>query len=145
MSKTLDVYLSFSSPFAYLANTQLTALAKRTQCNINYHVIDLYKVMQVSGNPGPKDVPAKIKYIVKDIFDWCKYYGVTINVPSRLAIDSTPGAAAALTAKDGRKLPEFIDRVMRAYFVEDLDIADAQVLGKLGAEVGLDSEVVAAA
>lgn len=145
MSKTLDVYLSFSSPFAYLANTQLTALAKRTQCNINYHVIDLYKVMQLSGNPGPKDVPAKIKYIVKDIFDWCKYYGVTINVPSRLAIDSTPGAAAALAAKDGRKLPEFIDRVMRAYFVEDLDIADAQVLGKLGAEVGLDSEVVAAA
>lgn len=145
MSKTLEVYLSFSSPFAYLAYTQLPALAERTQCNIDYHVIDLYKVMQLSGNPGPMKVPAKSKYVVKDIFDWCKYYGVTLNVPSRLAINSNPGSAAAKAAKNGGKLPEFIDRVMQAYWLEDKDIADAQVLGKLGAEVGLNGEAIAAA
>lgn len=44
MSKILDVYLSFSSPFSYLAQTQLAALAERTQCDIAYHVIgdDMY-------------------------------------------------------------------------------------------------------
>lgn len=145
MSKTLEVYLSLGSPFAYLATTQLPGLVERTKCNIVYQVIDMYKVFELSGNPGSKDVPAKRKYIVKDIFDWCKYYNVPFNMPSRLFINNGAAAAAAIAVEKSGKLPEFIYRGFRAYMVEDLDIQDPQVLGKLAAEVGADGEAVAAA
>ncbi len=42
-------------------------------------------------------------------------------------------------------MAEFIDRAFRAYLVEDLNIEDSQVLGKLAAEVGADGEAEAAA
>jgi len=144
MSKTLDVYLSFSSPFSYLAQTQLAALAERTQCDIAYHVIDLRKIWEFTGNPGPIDVAAKFNYLVKDVGDWCRHYNVPLNRPSRFPMNNRPASAGAAIAQKAGKLPEYIDRVMRAYFVEDQDIADPQVLGKLGAEIGLDADAVVA-
>lgn len=145
MSKTLEVYLSLGSPFAYLATTQVPGLVERTKCNIIYQVIDMYRVFELAGNPGSKDVAAKRKYIVKDISDWCKYYNAPFNMPSRLNINNGAAAAAAIAVEKSGKLPEFIYRSFRAYMVEDLDIQDPQVLGKLAAEVGADGEAVAAA
>ncbi|HEY9301166.1 MAG TPA: 2-hydroxychromene-2-carboxylate isomerase [Phormidium sp.] len=145
MSKTLEVYLSLGSPFAYLATTQLPGLVERTKCNIVYQVIDMYKVFELSGNPGSKDVLAKRKYLVKDILDWCKYYNVPFNMPSRLSINNGAAAAAAIAVEKSGKLSEFVARGFRAYMVEDLDIQDPKVLGKLAAEVGADGEAVAAA
>ncbi|HEY9691695.1 MAG TPA: 2-hydroxychromene-2-carboxylate isomerase [Oculatellaceae cyanobacterium] len=144
MSKNLDVYLSYSSPFAYLAQTQIRALAERTQCQINYYVIDLRNLWEITGNPGPTNVPAKLKYLGKDIGDWCKHYGVPLNLPSRLPIDSRPASGASIGAQKAGKLPEFVDRVMYAYFVEDQDIAAPQVLSQLAAEIGLDGHTIAA-
>lgn len=145
MNKTLEVYLSLGSPFSYLASTQLPGLVERTKCNIVYQVIDMYKIFELSGNPGPNDIPAKRQYVIKDLFDWCKYYNVPFNVPSRLFINNSAAAAAAIAVEKSGKLPEFITRSFRAYMIEDLDIQDPQVLGKLAAEVGADGEAVAAA
>jgi 2-hydroxychromene-2-carboxylate isomerase len=48
MSKILDFYFSFTSPYSYIAHTQLAGLAERTQCSIVYHVIDLGKIFGVA-------------------------------------------------------------------------------------------------
>lgn len=145
MSKILDVYLSFSSPFSYVAQTQLAALAERTQCSIAYHMLDLHKLWEITGNSSPIKVPAKLKYLRKDLQDWCRHYDIPLNAPSRFPIDSRPAALAALAAQRGGKLPQFIETVLHAYFVEDRDIADQQVLGKLAESVGLDAQAVIAA
>lgn len=144
MSKALDVYLSLISPFSYLTQTQLAALTERTQCSVNYHVLDHGKLFKLNSNPGPISVSAKLKYLGKDLQDWCRYYNVPFNMPSRFPINSRMAAAGAVTAQKAGKLPEFIERVFRAYLVEDQNIADQQVLGKLAAEVGLDAQSIAA-
>lgn len=49
-----------------------------------------------------------------------------------------------IAQKEG-KLPQFVETVLQAYFVEDQDIADPQVLGNLATKIGLDGQTVACA
>ena len=145
MSKTIEVYFSFSSPFFYLAKTQLPGLIKRYQCEINYYPIDLRMLWKEIENPGPAQIPSKLKYLIKDINDWVKYYGVTFKMPSRFPMDNRPPSAAALAAKKAGKFVEFIDGVLEAYYVKDLDIASGEVLGEIAAGLGLDREKIVGA
>lgn len=145
MSKTLDVYFSFSSPFVYLAQTQLPALVDRYQCQINYHFIDLRKLMQLTGNPGPAQVASKLNYLIKDVKDWKNYYNIPLNIPSRFPIDNRPPIAAALVAKKAGKLTEFMDAVFQAYYVDGRNIDYPEVLKELAVELGLDSETIISA
>ncbi|MGB3508331.1 MAG: 2-hydroxychromene-2-carboxylate isomerase [Microcoleaceae cyanobacterium] len=142
MSKTLDIYYSFSSPFAYLAQSQIPALVERTKCNVNYHLIDLKKLWQRIDNPGPGTIPIKLKYLIKDIEDWRKYYNVPLNIPSRFPIDNRPASAASIVAKKEGKLIDFIEAVMKAYYINDLDISDPEVLGKIAQGIGINSETI---
>lgn len=146
MSKTLDFYFSFISPFSYIAYTQLAGLAERTQCNIAYHALDHHKLFKLGRNPGPIYVPAKVKYLGKDLRDWCKYYNIPFKLPSGFPhTSSCPAAGGGAIAQTAGKLAEWIDTVLQAYFVEDLDISDPQVLQQLATQIGLDAKAVASA
>lgn len=145
MSKTIEVYFSFSSPFAYLAKTQFPGLIERYQCNINYRPIDLRLLWKLTGNQSPAQIPNKLQYLMKDIGDWSKYYQVPFQMPSRFPMDNRPPSAAAFAAKKTGKFAEFIGEVLEAYYVSDLDIASPEVLGKIGAELGLDKEAIISA
>lgn len=94
-------------------------------------MLDLHKLWEITGNSSPIKVPAKLKYLRKDLQDWCRHYDIPLNTPSRFPIDSRPGALAALAAQRGGKLPQFIETVLHAYFLEDRDIADSRYLGNL--------------
>ncbi len=119
-------------------------MAERTQCSIAYHVIDLAKIFELTGNARPISVPAKRKYLAKDIGYWCRYYNIPFKLSSRFPIDTRPAAAGAAIAQKQGKLPEFVEIVLQAFFVEDRDIADAQVLINLATKIGLDAQAVTA-
>lgn len=145
MSKTIDVYFSFSSPFTYLAKTQFPRLIERYQCQINYHPMDLRLLWKIIENPGPGQIQSKLKYLIKDLNDWSKYYQVPFKMPSRFPMNNRPPSAAALAAKKAGKFEEFIDAALQAYYLKDLDIASSEVLGEIAAELGLDQEEIRAA
>lgn len=146
MSRILDFYFSFISPFSYISSTQLASLVERTQCNITYHALDHHKLFKFNSNPGPISVPAKAKYLGKDLQDWCRYYDIPFKLPSGFPkTSSLPAATGAAIAKTAGKLPEWIETVLHAYFVEDQDISEQQVLRKLAIEIGLDAQTVSAA
>lgn len=83
--------------------------------------------------------------MAKDLQDWCRYYNIPFRVPSRFPANSRPSAASAIIAQKEGKLPQFVETVLQAYFVEDRDIADPQVLGNLATKIGLDGQTVASA
>lgn len=145
MSKRLDVYISLISPYSYVANSQLASLVKRTQSSIYYHILDLRQLIEITGNVSPITSPVKRKYLAKDLQDWCRYYHIPFKVPSRFPANSRPSAASAIIAQKEGKLPQFVDIVLQAYFVEDQDIANPQILGNLASKIGLNAEAVTTA
>ncbi|WP_295684847.1 2-hydroxychromene-2-carboxylate isomerase [uncultured Nevskia sp.] len=82
----IDFYFDFMSPFAYLAHTQLPALASRYDFRIAYHAIDLPAAKRAAGNSAPPNVsiPVKLRYLVTDMQRWARRYGVPLAFPKTL-------------------------------------------------------------
>jgi len=85
-SRVIDFYFDFMSPFAYLAHTQLPALAARHGLRIAYHAIDLPAAKLAAGNTAPPNVsiPVKLRYLVTDMKRWARRYGVPLVFPKTL-------------------------------------------------------------
>ena len=61
MTKTATFYYDFSSPYSYLASTQLPALAERSGARINPVPIDVLALMDKVGANSPTTVICKAK------------------------------------------------------------------------------------
>lgn len=141
---TLDVYWDFSSPFAYLASTQVDALAHRTGAKVAWHPMLLGGLFKALGTPDAPILaasPAKQRYLMKDMFRWAEYLGVPFRFPSRFPMSTVKALRAYLALPEERRA-DFRARVFRAYWAEDLDIASSEVLSGL---IGPDAPAILAA
>jgi len=84
MSKVIDFYFDFMSPFAYLAHHHLLLRQAEFGYQLAYHPLDLSYVKVKAGNTGPsnRSIPAKIKYLMADLDRWAKRYGIPLTVPA---------------------------------------------------------------
>lgn len=146
MTKDVGVYLSISSPFSYLAFSQLTAIRERTGCQYNYHLVDLRQIWDLAGNPGPAQVISKFNYLGADALRWADYYGIPLNLPETFIFDNLPSARVFQTIKGREAGKEFISRLLEVYWIHGEDFSNAEVLGKVAVNTaGLTERAVAAA
>jgi 2-hydroxychromene-2-carboxylate isomerase len=139
MSKTLEFFYDHSSPYSYLASTQLEALGRRTGAQIVWRPFLLGAVFKATQNVGPVAVPAKLMYLVKDLRDWTREYGLPeIVLPDEWPVFSLKANRLSLVAEEEGKLIPFSQRVFRALFAERRDTSSPEVLLEILAEVGLD-------
>lgn len=81
MSKRIDFYFDFLSPFSYLANYRLGQVASEYGVSICYHAIDLAAAKRAIGNTGPtnRELPVKLAYLAEDLKCWAGIYGVDLE------------------------------------------------------------------
>ncbi len=129
---TLELYWDFSSPFAYLGSTQAEALAKRTGAELVWRPMllgGLFKTL------GQVDVPmaswsgAKQKYYYDDMLRWAQHWGVPFKFPSRFPTNSLKAMRIYLALPEERR-GAYREKVFRAYWADDRDIADEAVLAE---------------
>jgi 2-hydroxychromene-2-carboxylate isomerase len=139
----LDVYFDVASPFAYLALTQLPALAER--CGVEPRLVPIL-VGALFRDIGQVDVPlhampgAKQRYFALDMARWARWWGVPFDHPrkfpqrtvtaQRLCLLAGPHALALATA------------LGRAMWAEQRDLEDEATLRGVLADVGLPGELV---
>ncbi len=146
MSKTIEFYFDVGSPASYLAWTQLPAIAERTGATLVLKPMLLGGVFMATGNSSPATVAAKGAYSRIDMQRYAKRYGVTLNQNPFFPIN-TLQLMRAITAYQGT--PEF-DRLLTATFnamwVNELNMGEPAVVGKVLIEAGFDpAEVMAKA
>lgn len=127
---SLDVYWDFSSPFAYLAATQIDGLARRTNASVTWRPVLLGGLFRSIGTP---DVPiatfseAKRRHILKDLDRWAAHWAVPFRFPSRFPTHSLRALRVYLALPEPRRAA-YRDAVFRACWAEDRDITDDTVL-----------------
>ena len=62
MARTLEFYFDYGSPYSYLADTQVEAIAKRTGTTLERKPMLIGGVFKATGNVSPMTVPAKSKW-----------------------------------------------------------------------------------
>ena len=146
MAAKVEFFYDYSSPWTYLAFTKIDGICQKYGADLEWRPILVGGIFN-SVNPSvyefrEKGVPAKQRYMAKDMQDWVRYYGLKIKNPPTVfpvnSIKALRGAAVALE-HPGKFLP-YSYRVFETYWGEDKDISQDEVLRAIVEEVGLDPQ-----
>ncbi|MGL3107026.1 2-hydroxychromene-2-carboxylate isomerase [Bradyrhizobium sp. BR 1432] len=130
MTKQIEFYFDFGSPYSYLAQSQLKKLAADTQATIVYMPINVLDLMKATGNtPTTIECKAKRKYAKSDLQRWVKKYGVGWEPNQNFRhIDLNfllRGAIAAIKLGVGA---EFVSKVFTGLYAQVLDLGNVDIL-----------------
>lgn len=144
--KELSFFFDFSSPFAYLASTQVEGVAARAGASLRFRPFLLGALFKALGGP---DVPLftmpppKQRHARDDMFRWADFYGVPLRFPTRFPMNTVKALRMVLQLPEEQRAP-LIHAIYRAYWADDRDINDDAVLAELATGVGLDGPALLA-
>ncbi len=137
MKKQIDFYFDLVSPYSYLAASLIDEVVNRNNAKLIWKPILLGGVFKaIEGIMAPGLVPVKKPYLIKDLGRLSAYYQIPLNMPSDFPI-RTVLAMRVLSCLSQEKIPQSARLLFRAYWSDNKNIADPEVLSKL-----IDSESV---
>lgn len=142
MTKSLEFFFDFTSTYSYLASTRIEAMVRDTGVTLHWRPFLLGVVFKATDNVAPLVHPsqAKVAYLLKDIRDWTRHYGLPeFRLPDVFPVPSLKANRLALVAIEQGKGPAFIHATYAAIFQQGRDLGDLEVLGELAAAAGLDA------
>jgi 2-hydroxychromene-2-carboxylate isomerase len=135
MSK-VDFFFDLSSPYSYLAATQMQPIAERTGATVAWRPMVLGAVFKTVGNEMPARVPHKARWMGNDLMRWAEHYGVPFRFTSHFPTNAIK--AMRLVLVDESKAAEVALAGFRAMWVEDRDITQDDELRRIAQAGGLD-------
>ena len=140
MTRTIEFYFDFVSPYSYLANTQLPALAGEHDAAVVYRPFRLLELMKRVGNrPTTIECQNKQRYATADLGRWASKYGVSVRRnPQMRAIDLAQLLRGALIASDDGQAAPYVSAVFGALWNGARDLSQNAELAALLSEAGLD-------
>lgn len=142
--KTIEFFWDAASPYTYLAATQIEGLAQRTGATLRWRPFLLGKAFEATGNRPPVTVPAKGKYLFRDLRLWAKHYGIPFFFPRVFPVNSLLALRIACALPEDQ-VGRWALAVMSTYWTKDADISQPEVLKTVAAGLGLDGEALLAA
>ena len=140
----ITLFFDFSSPYAYLASTQIEAIAARHLRDIEWVPVLLGPVFEATGSRPLVEQPLKGDYARIDIPRSARFYGVPYHQPDPFPIATFQAARVliGLQQEDDQHALPWLHACFAAYFADNRNIAELPVLDAIGAEIGLPAGTV---
>lgn len=142
----LEFFFDCSSPWTYLAFSQIETLAEKSGADLVWRPILVGGVFNAVNSEvyeqraAPN--PVKARYYGKDLQDWARLYGLRIGSPSVFPVRAVEVMRAALVALDEGRLSPFASAAFEAYWGALQDISQPEILRALCEKAGLDPDKV---
>lgn len=143
----VDFWFDFSSPYSYIANEWVDALAARYGRLVRRHAILLGATFQAAELKSPVSYPMKREYSLADFARSARFEGVPYRFPEPFPIPTQNAARVFWWLQDTvspEAAAQWARAGLRAYFTRGLALNDPAVLKSLAAESGLDPDTVEA-
>jgi 2-hydroxychromene-2-carboxylate isomerase len=143
----IEVFFDCSSPWTYLAFHNIQPLAGELGEEIRWRPFMVGGVFNTI-NPSVYEqratpVPAKARYMKKDLEDWARVSGITIRFPpSVFPVNSVKVMRACLVVEPEGALVPFATAAFEAYWRDDLDISSDEVFREVARRAGLDGDAL---
>lgn len=150
----IECFFDCSSPWTWLGFRNLRKLAAELGEPVAWKPVlvgGIFNTVNPSVYESRKQgVPAKQAYLKKDLADWAQHEGVDIHFPpSIFPINSVKAMRACcwLLAQDGngQRMEDFAEAVFSAYWTQDRDIAQDDVLADVAEGLGIAAAALLAA
>ena len=138
--KTIDYYMSPSSPWTYLGHARLADIARRHGAKVSVKPVDFGVIFPQSGGlPLPKRAPQRQAYRLVELRRWQQHLGVPLVIqPKHFPVDSSRAAHLIAAAPEDKRMALAGD-LLAALWRDDRDLADAALLHEIGAKHGVDA------
>lgn len=148
MNRDIHFYFDFSSPYSYIANEWLDALAARHGRTVQRHAILLGATFAVAGLKSPVSYPVKREYSLTDFARSARFEGLPYQLPEPFPV-ATQNAARVFWWLNDTLGPEaaahWARAGLRALFTRNTRLDEPAALAALAAESGLDAAAAQAA
>lgn len=130
-------HFDYLSPYAYLAWTQMARIGGAHQREIDPIPVLFAALLAHHGTRGPAEVPARRRYLIKDVARLAHQFGVTIDAPPSHPFN--PLLALRLTSLDmpADQRRALIDALFAAAWRERREISEPEVVAAIAQGVGI--------
>lgn len=147
MGRTVEFLFDVVSPTAYLAHKRLPDIAARTGATVAWTPVFLGAIMQATGNAPPGKVPAKGRYMNRDMVRCAARHAIPFVLNAHFPVNTLmlQRAAVALLDEAGEAaFRRFIDTCFDAIWAEGKNMGDMEVVAETLSAAGFDAEDLAA-
>ncbi len=148
MRTAIAFYFDFSSPYSYIANEWIDALAARHGRPVQRHAIMLGVTFAAAGLKSPVDYPIKREYSLRDFARSARSEGLPFVQPEPFPL-ATHNAARVFWWLHDEQGPDagaqWTRTAFRALFSRGVRLDDPAMLRSLAADSGIDADAAAAA
>ncbi|MGR6874797.1 2-hydroxychromene-2-carboxylate isomerase [Pseudomonas sp. HK3] len=146
MTKTLDFYFDFVSPYSYLALAQLPKAIAGLDVQVNYKPVLLGALHQAQDMPSPAFIPNKAKWIHRDCHLWAEHYHLPLQWPKQFPFNTLflLRTCLYLQQTQPQDMPIFIEKTFNAIWQEGLDVNSEQAVAEHLTNIGLDVNAILA-
>ena len=148
MRPPIDFFFDFSSPYSYIANEWIDALAARHGRTVRRHAILLGVTFQAAELKSPVSHPIKREYSLRDFARSARHEGLPFEMPARFPIPTQNAARVFWWLHDklgADAAAQWTRSAFRAFFVRGVALDDATALAGLVGESGFDAQAAEAA
>src|SRR5258706_11464452 len=136
--KTIDYYMSPSSPWTYLGHARFGEIARKAGATVNVKPVDYGVIFPQSGGlPLAKRAPQRQAYRFAELKRWRERLGVELILqPKHFPVDAS-GAAQLIAGAPEAKRMALAGDLLAAIWRDDRNLADPAVLEEIGAKHGV--------
>jgi len=140
MTRTLEFYYDYGSPYSYLADTQVETIAKRAGAALVRKPMLLGGVFKATGNASPMMVEQKSKWSTFDMPLWARHYGVPFQRNPFFPVNTLALMRGAAAAQIDGLFERYHPAIYKAMWVDGRNLNDMAEVAKVLTAAGLDAQ-----
>jgi 2-hydroxychromene-2-carboxylate isomerase len=139
MTRTLEFFYDYGSPYSYLADTQVEAIARRAGATLVRKPMLLGGVFKATGNASPMTVELKSKWSAFDMPMWSRHYGVPFNRNPFFPVNTLALMRGAAAAQIDGLFERYHPAIYKAMWVDGRNLNDIAEVAAVITAAGLDA------
>ena len=141
MTKFIDFYFDFSSPYAYIGYKEIKKLEKKNSFKIKFMPIFLGGLHNAAGITPAAFIKLKSKYMIEDTKLVSKKKNISFHFNSYFPIKTVNFMRGVLIAEKDNSEKNFIEKIFNAIWMDGLNMNDPIVINKVLKNINLNPEL----
>jgi 2-hydroxychromene-2-carboxylate isomerase len=137
MAEPIDFYFDFSSPYGYLASTEIDGLAARHGRSVTWRPFVLGAAFKLTGQRALTEQPMRGDYARRDFARSARLLGVPFKMPEPFPFFALAASRACYWLEDPEQSKALAKAIYHAAFGEGRDITPVPVVAELAAKLGI--------